>query len=97
VAVSLGQAETPPTYLTYLWPNGHVTYARGHDGHNCPRGGFFTDTSAYRWNGGALGPQRWNRDHTLTYWRGYKGNVTFDGITFTNTTRAKVLVAGWCE
>src|SRR4051812_9002386 len=45
--VGLGDATSPPQELVYLYPHGSVTYARGHDGHNCPRGGFFTDVSAY--------------------------------------------------
>lgn len=97
-AVGLFDAVAPPQYLVYLGPGASVTYAYGHDGHNCPRGGFFTDTSAYTWRGGSLTPQRWNRDRTLTFWRSQDGGrVTFDGITFRNRTPSPVLVAGWCE
>lgn len=100
-AVGLGDAITPPTYLVYLYPHGSVTYARSdrhHVGENCPHGGFFTDVSAYHWNGTALAPQRWTSDHTLTYWRNRNGrSVSFDGITFHNGTYSPVLVAGWCD
>ncbi len=63
----------------------------------CPRGGWFTETSAYRHDGSALAAQQWTRDHTLTYWRGTHGRVTFDGVMFHNGTRASVIVAGWCS
>lgn len=96
-AVALSAATSSPTYLTYLYPHAHVTYSRGRDGHNCPRGGFFTDVSAYNWRGGALSPQRWDTIG-LDYWRTPGGHrVTFDGITFTNESRRPVLVAGWCD
>jgi hypothetical protein len=93
--VGLGDATTAPTYLVYLRPHGSVTYSVGSDGHNCPRGGFFTDVSAYAWNGTAIGAQFHTNDHD--YWRGYRGRVSFDGITFHNGTHRKVLVAGWCD
>lgn len=101
-AVGLADALSPPQYIVYLGVGAHVTYARtdkGHVGENCPRtGGYFTDVSAYHWNGTALRAQRWTPDGTVTYWPNSNGRrVTFDGITFTNRTRAPVLVAGWCE
>lgn len=92
-SVALTDATIPPTYLTYLWPRARVTYAP-----NCQPSGYFSDVSAYRWDGRTLGPQRWNRDHDRTYWRDPSGGrVTFDGITFRNHTNHPVLVAGWCE
>lgn len=90
-AVSLSDARIAPDMLRIL-PAGHAaTFLR-----QCPRGHYFTETSAYRWNGRALSGQRWNADRTLTYWRARHGRVTFDGLTFHNGTRAAVLVAGWC-
>jgi hypothetical protein len=98
LAVGLFDATTPPQYEVYLGVGASVTYAHGRNGYNCPRGGYFTDVSAYTWRGGSLTVQRWNRDHTLTYWRSQDGGrVTFDGITFRNHSRAPVLVAGWCD
>lgn len=98
--VALTEARSAPTYLVYLWPHGSVTYATGNDGHNCPgkRGGYFSDVSAYAWNGSALGPQRWD-DIGAYYWHvpHHHGRVTFDGSTFNNESRYRVLVAAWCE
>lgn len=96
-AVSLQDARVAPTYLVYLWPHGSVTYARGSDGHNCQHGGFFSDVSAYTWKGGELSDQHWSKHRQLAYWHDDKGKrVTFDGITFRNHTRARVLVGAWC-
>lgn len=103
-AVALSDAAVPPTYLVYLWPHGSVTFARETGRHrraadNCPRGGYFSDVSAYAWNGAPLAPQRWDRIGVY-YWQlghGHHGRVTFDGITFRNESSRKVLVAGWCE
>lgn len=97
-AVSLSQARSAPTYLTYLWPHGSVTYARGSDGHNCQHGGYFSDVSAYTWKGTQLSDQYWSKRGLFYFWRDDKGKrVTFDGITFRNHTRGRVLVAAWCE
>lgn len=100
--VGLSQSEVAPTYLTYLWPGASVTYASEDDGYNCVdkhgRGvGWFSDVSAYTWQGKPLSQQQWAQHHTLTFWRAKKGRVTFDGITFRNHTSKPVLVAGWCE
>ena len=98
-AVSLSEAEVAPTYLVFLYPHASVTYAHGRYGYNCPRGGYFSDVSAYQWNGAALAPQRWDRIG-VDYWNyghGHHGRVTFDGITFRNEGSRPVLVAGWCE
>lgn len=96
--VSLSDALSPPTELVFLYPHASVTYAYGREGYNCPREGrYFSDVSAYNWRGDAIGAQRWNRDHTVTYWRNRTGRVTFDGITFRNDSRQFVLVAGWCD
>lgn len=95
--VSLNDAEAAPTYLVYLWPHAKVTYTY-HDGAaNCPGGGYFTNVSAYTWRGNAVGPQHWNRIHDLIVWKTHSGRVTFNGITFHNSSRAPVLVAGWCD
>jgi len=89
--VKLSDARTAPDYLRALKPGRTVTVTR-----QCPRGGW-SDTSAYRGRGGALGGQRWNADHDRTYWRAaYGGRVTFDGVTFRNATTRTVLVGGWC-
>lgn len=94
--VELSDARVAPSTLDYLKAGRSRTYSRGKQGHNCKHG-WFSDVSAYHWDGSALAPQRWNRDHTVTYWRSVKGRVTFDGITFRNLTDRPVLVAGWCE
>ena len=97
-AVALSDAERAPSALALLLPHASVTYAHGRAGYNCPRG-YFTDVSAYQWNGGALAPQRWDRIG-VAYWNyghGHHGRVTFNGVTFTNEGARPVLVAGWCE
>ena len=86
-AVSLADASAAPSYLRLLAPGEAVTRSR-----QCGRA-YWSDVNAYRWHGGTLAPQRWNRDRTLTRW----GRVTFDGLTFRNGSRSAVLVAGWCE
>lgn len=94
--VELSDARRAPSKLAYLKPGQYKTWAHGEAGFNCRRG-YFTDTSAYHWDGSALAPQRWNRDRTLAYWRSVRGRVTFDGITFRNHTSQPVIVAGWCD
>lgn len=98
--VALAQATTPPTEMVYLYPNASVTYADA-NGYNCPdHRSYFVETSAYQWNGKALAGQRWNADHTVSFWTrpGHPHQrVSFDGITFRNRTKTGVLVAGWCE
>jgi len=97
--VALPQATIAPDRMALLQPGRSVTYTSEDDGYNCPeKHAFFTETSAYRWNGYQLSGQRWNADHTVTYWRDNRhgGRVTFDGITFRNHTHRPVLVAGWC-
>jgi len=95
--VKLSDARTAPDYLRSLKPGRTVTVA---DGEQCVSDGhaaLFSDVSAYRGRGGALGGQRWNADHDVTYWRAaYGGRVTFDGIAFRNATTRTVLVGGWC-
>lgn len=90
--VSLTDARVAPSMMVLV---------PAHETHNaltqCAHGTYYSDISAYRWNGRALGAQRWTRERTLTYWRARHGRVTFDGITWRNRTRAAVLVAGWCE
>lgn len=111
--VGLADATTAPTYLVYLWPHGSVTYSSGRDGWNCRKGqrlpdgstlkrnGWFSDVSAYAWNGTAIGAQVDYDDYDAwsvrSYWHGAHGHVTFDGITFYNGSNVPVLVAGWCE
>lgn len=95
-AVSLGQAHTPPTEMAYLWPHSHVTYDVDGDGHNCwsHGGSFFTDVQAYRWDGTGFARQRRLQYEDL--WQRGALKVTFDGRTFTNHSRVRVLIAGWC-
>jgi hypothetical protein len=95
-AVSLRDARTAPTMLEYL-PAGHArTFT-----HQCPRGGSWSDVSAYQWTGKALGPQTWHgrRVDPFYSWRRphTRDHVRFDGVTFTNDTLHPVIVAGWCE
>lgn len=93
-AVNLSEANFAPDRLVYVKPGKSVTILD-----QCgPRtvanlGGFFTELSAYRWNGRALPAQRWNSDRTLLRW----GRVSFDGITATNRYPFPVLFAGWCS
>lgn len=91
--VALSDARMAPDFIASVRPHNAVLIE-----YQCDRHGrtYFTDTSAYRRNGAALGAQRWTRDHTLTYWKAPKGYVTFDGVTFRNLTPYRVLIAGWC-
>lgn len=91
-AVSLSDATYPPTYLRYVYPHRSVTRTR-----QCGRDGYWSNVSAYKWDGSALGAQQWDRRNLRYQWRSLYGRVTFDGITFTNSTRYPVLVAGWCD
>lgn len=84
-------AGTDGAFTARLSPHRVVTVER-----QCPRGGYFTESQAYRSNGAGM-RQRWNVDRTLTYWNAPTGRVTFDGVTFRNRTRATVIVKGWCS
>lgn len=100
--VSLSDASYPPTVLHYIQPGKGWTPRHDREGRTCGlrshRRGYFSDVSAYRWTGRALHAQRWNRDHTETFWIDHDDfAVTYDGLTFFNDTPAPVLVAGWCE
>lgn len=97
--VSPIRAAVAPSEMAYVKPRRSVTFAHGVEGWNCPPRGWFSDVSAYRWNGGALGEQEWPSDTPFPHytWRDEDGrSITFDGITFRNHTRRSVLVAGWC-
>lgn len=85
--VALSDARVAPDMLRLLAPGQHLTELR-----QCPRGGYYGDTSAYRWNGRALPAQTWNRLHDRTRW----GRVSYDGLTWHNRYPFPVLVAGWC-
>lgn len=91
VPVSLNDARSAPSVMAYVRPGGHKAYRS-----NCRAGGKFSDVSAYTWRGGALGAEGFNGDR-IHYWPGFHGYVTWDGRTFRNHTRKRVLVAGWCE
>lgn len=97
-AVSLSDASAPPASLVYLYPGASVTLAHARTGYTCaPAGRYFSDVSAYRWDGSALGPQRWEARALRYVWRDHAGRaVTWDGATWRNHTGAPVLVAGWC-
>lgn len=92
-AVPLAAATEAPAMLRYLMPGQHETRVI-----QCPNAVHWTNVSAYRWNGRALGAQRWSANALRDVWDDPRGGrVTFDGITFRNRTRAPVLVAGWCD
>jgi hypothetical protein len=58
----------------------------------------FTESSAYRANGAPMGHQQYNTLTLRSSWSypGTRTKVTFDGITFRNHTKHRVMVAGWC-
>jgi hypothetical protein len=85
--VALRDAIVAPDYLRIIKPGRSVTVR------NQCHGRYWSELSAYRWNGEALPGQRWNADNDRTYW----GRVTFDGITWTNHYGSAVMVAGWCS
>ncbi len=91
-AVSLSDASSAPSFLHLVKPGrSYLTLTQ------CRGDSYFSDTSAYRWNGQQLSAQRWDRDRTITFWRDRRGGrVTFDGIVWRNRTHRSVLVAGWC-
>jgi hypothetical protein len=91
-AVQLSAARHGADFSATLRPGASVTVEN-----QCGHGGFFTEYSAYRSNGGALGAQQWREGRTLVTWAGRHGRVTFDGITFKNGTLAVTIVAGWCS
>lgn len=91
-AVAAEDASYPGDFTATLRPMQSVTVFE-----QCSHDGFFTETQAYRSNGGRLGAQQWNRRGDLTFWRGRHGSVRFDGITFSNRTHAPVIVKGWCS
>ena len=87
--VALSDARVAPTWLRLVQPHRSATlplrlaYCE-------------SETSAYHWNGRALGAQRWIGD-LVTYWQAPSGRrVTFDGLTFHNGLRVAALVAVWC-
>jgi len=98
--VTLSMARVEPTWLV-LVPGMDVRHGRvrfhrvTHAATPCPHGGYFSDVSAYRWNGSALGGQHETRMRVS--WRDTRegGRVVWDGVTFTNRTTRAVLVAGW--
>ena len=83
--VTLRQAAIPPTYLRMLQPGRSTTVTR-----QCGSQ-YWSELSAYQWNGEALPGQRYYGERM--HW----GRVTFDGITWRNGTSQPVLVAGWCD
>lgn len=100
--VALSDATYAPTTLVLLHAGDAVTVADrfGYDCHTRNGRGYFSDVSAYKWNGRALGAQRWDSVDMVYYWRipHTRGqSVRFDGATFYNDSRHSVLVAGWCE
>jgi hypothetical protein len=89
--VVLSDAAVSPTWLRLVQPHRSAAIPLG-----CAYRA--SDVSAYRWNGHALGAQRWTADHLVTYWTTrHHRRVTFDGVTFRNRTRSAVIVAAWCE
>lgn len=75
-----------------LLPNQSITYTHGSEGYNCTNS-FFKRVTVV----GDVGPERWADHATLIAWRSPNGGmVTFDGITFRNTTSRAVRVAGVC-
>jgi len=76
-AVALADASGSPAMLRLVKPRRAYASVR-----QCARGTYFTDTQAYTWRGGKVGRQRWNRDHTVTYWNTRTGRVSFDGIVW---------------
>lgn len=102
-AVALSAAASPPASLVYLYPAARVTLADAR-GYTCAaRGdsspaGYFSDISAYQWDGSALSAQVWDARALRYVWRDSAGRaVTWDGVAWRNHTRRPVLVAGWCE
>jgi hypothetical protein len=91
--VSLDDAAVAPSMLYYLGPGERIMVPEP----QCKHGSYFTDISAYRWNGHALSGQQWTKDNLLTYWSARSGRrVTYNGIAFRNHTHGHVIVAGWC-
>jgi hypothetical protein len=90
-AVSLDMATAPPRFLRMVRPN-RGWYAQ----RQCGRGRF-SDVSAYRWDGRALGAQQ--RTSDVTYWTHPigGGQVTYYRGVFMNRTNHTVLIVGWCE
>lgn len=94
--VGLADARSAPQTILYVIPGGQYDTLDGVS--QCARGGFWTEFSAYRWDGSALGGQRWNAMHDRAYWHDARGGrVTFDGRTIYNGTRHPILFAGWCS
>lgn len=96
-SVSLSDARFAPSVLVYVragetYTLRHARPCKGKRGRS-----YFTDVSAYTWQGGALGAQTWDAGDEVYAWRAPSGRVAFDGRTFHNETSAPVLVAGWCE
>jgi hypothetical protein len=90
--VSIRDATVAPYFAATLAPGKSVTLVQ-----QCPHRGYFTEYSAYRHDGSALAAQNGIGRDNLVSWRGAHGRVTFDGVTFHNGTRARVIVAGWCS
>lgn len=102
--VSLSQASIEPTWMVYV-PGISISHGRvrahrvTHAATPCPHGTYFSDVSAYRWDGSALGAQHWSHARQRMLWNDTPegGRVAYDGVTFVNRTTRAVLVAGWCE
>ncbi len=99
--VPLSAAHVAPDRLSYLLPGARVSFTA--HGRDCPRSratpaSSFSDVSAYRWDGSALGVQHWTGRAGNFYWRPRQGagRVTYRRGAFRNGTRHAVLVAGWC-
>lgn len=94
-SVSYADRTTDADFSAHIAPGTVLTVDRqcGH--------GWFTEFSAYRADGAAIGAQRVERfaDGTMkrVLWQYGRHNVTFDGVTFRNHTRHAVRVAGWCS
>lgn len=90
--VALSDARSAPHTLLYVKRGDAANVLR-----QCSRGHWFSDVSAYRWDGSALGAQRWNRAHDRILWPvPGEGAVHYNGIRVWNDTRHPILFAGWC-
>ena len=64
-------------------------------GVSAPSDGYYSSPRVFC--AGQLLRGHWNRVHDRIYWRTGSGRVTFDGVTFSNRSRAVVTVAAQFE
>lgn len=89
------RAVQPGPELQVVVPaGGHVEVGE----EQCEGGGdgYFAEVAVSQRDGRPLGEPSTSSDGTVDTWRALGGRITWDGVTFRNTSSGAVTVAAWC-